>query len=55
MIGVRAGPGLMTATPSGDVPSEGCVGDCGGEAGATNIEELLDGGSALCGGCPGPP
>lgn len=55
MIGVRAGPGLMTAIPSGDVPSGGCIGDCGGEAGPTNIEELLDGGSAAGWPCAGPP
>ncbi len=50
VIGVRAGPGLMTAIPScaGCNPGGGCVGDCGGDAGPTNIDELFDGGS-----CPG--
>lgn len=58
MTGVRAGPGLVTATPSCDgcdVPGGGCVGDCGGDPGPTNIEELFDGGSGPCCDCAGPP
>lgn len=55
--GVRAGPGLMTATPSCPcgILDGGCVGDCGGEAGPTNIDELFDAGSGPACPCPGPP
>lgn len=58
VTGVRAGPGLITATPSvggSCIPGGGSAGDCGGEPGPTNIEELLDAGSGADGPVAGPP
>ena len=57
VTGVRAGPGLMTAMPSCGCEMVGgtFVGDWGGDAGPTNIEELLEAGSGRACPDPGPP
>lgn len=58
VTGVRAGPGLITATPSlggSCISGGGSAGECGGEPGPTNMEELVDGGSVADGAGAGPP